>query len=86
MQSNPAIFAAFLVYTLVMAVERTEIIDLLKSIYPFRRLTDSELEQVVNSVTAVEYRSGQTINEQGEEAYTLYIVMEGKVHLTPRLG
>jgi uncharacterized membrane protein YdbT with pleckstrin-like domain len=75
-------FAAFLVYTLAMTVERTVIIDLLKSIYPFRHLNDSELDQVVNSVTPVEYRFGQTIHEQGEESYTLFIVMEGKVRLS----
>ncbi len=68
-----------------MAVDRNEILDLLKAVYPYRRLGESELDQLVESITPVEYRSGQTIIEVGEESYTVFLILEGKVELCRRM-
>lgn len=82
LQPSTAIFAAFLVYTVDMSVDRTEILDLLKAIYPFRRLSEGELDQLANHITPVEYPSGQTIIEIGEESYTFFVVLEGTIQLS----
>ncbi len=81
LQSLAVIFAAFLVYTLDMPVERVEILDLLKAIYPFRRLSEADLDQLISCISPMEYAPGQTIVEIGEEAYTFFLVLEGKVRL-----
>ena len=69
-----------------MPVERDQIVELLQAIYPFRRLTPAELDQVVEKIQPVEYKQGETICDEGEEGYSIYMVFSGKVNLTRGKG
>ena len=70
-----------------MAVERVEIIELLKSVYLFKKTSDAQLELVLNQFNKRSYTKGECIFIQGKPAANLYLLIQGQVEisqLTPK--
>ncbi|NPV56585.1 MAG: cyclic nucleotide-binding domain-containing protein [Anaerolineae bacterium] len=64
-----------------MTIQRAQVLEVLRSIYPFRRLDTDLLELVADTAGVVYFADGQQIFSQGDFGGLLYIVMGGQVAL-----
>lgn len=62
-------------------VDRQEIIDLLKSIYLFKKSKAEQIEMAADLLKVQEYEKGNIIFQQDKAAANFYIVLSGKVKL-----
>lgn len=67
-----------------MPFEREELIQFLGSIYPFFKRPPAELETALNLAEEFYFEPGQMIYEEGGEAESLFIVVDGQVQLKRR--
>jgi hypothetical protein len=67
-----------------MVVDRAQLIPFLKSLFPFNKLNDSQLDIVAEFMQTVQFKAEDVIYQQGNLAGTgyLYIVFEGTVRLS----
>ncbi len=63
-------------------IQRDEVLSLLNSIYPFRRMDPALLELVASRISIVSYNHGDVIYSEGQPAEALYILYEGRVRIT----
>lgn len=62
-------------------VERKDIIDLLKTVYLFRKSSDEQLEMAADLFSVWDYEKGDVIFRQGKPAANFYLVLDGQVEL-----
>jgi hypothetical protein len=62
-------------------LDRTEITDLLKSIYLFKKCSPEQVEMVADLFKVWEYEKGEIIFQQGKPAANFYLVFSGLVEL-----
>jgi CRP-like cAMP-binding protein len=65
-----------------MALSRAEMIQILGSVYPFRKLDPGVIELVLDDSTLVEIEEGEKIYTQGDSAVKLYFILEGSLSLS----
>ena len=61
-------------------------LDLLKKISLFRDLDEKEIKQVVKVAVPKTFPAGSVIIQEGESGDTMYILCQGEVEITKRLG
>jgi CRP-like cAMP-binding protein len=64
-----------------MPVERSQVLQLLKNIYLYRKLDLQQLGQVADAMQEVSFNAGQTIYEQGADAASFYLIYSGQVKI-----
>lgn len=64
-----------------MTVTRLQILDILKAVYPFRKLKPAQLEIVADHFGTAFFDQGQVVFEEGTAADTLFLVLGGSVQL-----
>jgi hypothetical protein len=62
-----------------MALSRAEIIQILGTVYPFRKLDPAMIELVVNQSTLVEFAQNTVIYTENDPAKILFMVLEGNI-------
>jgi hypothetical protein len=65
-----------------MLTELSQIIDLIKSIHPFRKLSDAQIEMVANRLKESSFNKDEVINQQNADAEYIYLILKGKVRLS----
>lgn len=63
-------------------IPRSEILELLNSIYPFRRMDAQLVDQVADRLEVVSFNRDEYLYQEGEVADQLYIVYSGQVRIT----
>lgn len=69
-----------------MPVETAEILGLIRSIFPFRKMPDNLIEIVADNLGTSYFEEGQTVYEEGDDVDQLYIVLNGQVTLARSEG
>ncbi len=62
-------------------IPRDDVLTLLNSIYPFRRMDPNLLELIANHTSIVSYNRGDMIYSEGQPADALYIIYDGRVRI-----
>jgi hypothetical protein len=62
-------------------LDRTEITDLLKSIYLFKKCSPEQVEMAADLFKVWEYEKGEVVFQQGKPAANFYLVFSGQVEL-----
>lgn len=64
-----------------MSVDRKDILEVLKMVYPFHRKEERYLQEIVSSCKVIECHAGEIIYKEGGECNALYIVQGGQIEL-----
>jgi len=70
-------------------MEKEKIFQILKEYFPFERLTDDQIYDVVNSGEVKRLSEGEVIFEEGDEGNYFCIILEGSVRIStmiPEIG
>lgn len=67
-----------------MTVTRLQILDILKAVFPFRKLKPAQLEMAADHFGTAFFDEGQVIYEEGTAADTLFLILGGSVQLFHR--
>jgi CRP/FNR family cyclic AMP-dependent transcriptional regulator len=59
--------------------------DLLKKIYLFQNLTNSDLDQVLKIAERESFKAGDLIFKEGDQGDKLYIIMSGQVRISRKM-
>jgi hypothetical protein len=65
-----------------MPVERSQIIQFVKSSYLFKKADDSALDFLVSSLQSADFYQGEIVYNQDDLAANLYFILRGKVKIT----
>jgi hypothetical protein len=65
-----------------MPVERSQILQFVKSSYLFKKADPSALDLLVSSLQSMDYHQGEIVYNQGDLAENLYFLFKGKVKVT----
>ncbi len=69
----------------MVEIPREDVIALLNSIYPFRRMDPNLLDVVATHMSIVSYNKDDVIYEEGQPAESLYILYDGGVRITTQV-
>jgi hypothetical protein len=69
-----------------MPLDRPQIVNVIKNIYPFRKLPPAALEAVAGSLQQASFSQGEIIYKQGELASRLYLLFNGQVTFSVKVG
>jgi len=69
-----------------MDENQTEVLELLKRVYPFRNLEEVDLSWIAEAGEALHFDPGQDFYNQGESAEYFHFILEGEVNLNYHTG
>ncbi|NPV76545.1 MAG: cyclic nucleotide-binding domain-containing protein [Anaerolineae bacterium] len=64
-----------------MSVDRKDILEVLKMVYPFHRKEERYLQEIISYCNVIECHAGEIIYKEGEECGALYMVQSGQIEL-----
>lgn len=59
--------------------------SILKKIYLFQKLTDEEIERILNIASAKSYKKDETIFKEGAKGDAFYVVLKGSVRISTEI-
>lgn len=68
-------------YSFKDLLNRSDILESMKSVPLFRSLSQNKLESIVNKIRIENFNDGDNIITQGEEGSKLYIIKQGKANV-----
>ena len=67
-------------------ISREALIDLLHRVQIFSEVGDSDLADIADQLSEINYKSGQSVFKKGDEGDAMYIILEGAVQIIQEEG
>jgi hypothetical protein len=75
-----------MIYTTLMAIDNTKVVDLLSNSHLFRKLNEMQLMDLAKQFVETSLAENETLFNEGDNADSFYLVYEGKIKVSQTRG